>query len=141
MRKKLVLALAFTLLIQFVSAQSSSLKGSVVDDTDKKNLQNTLISLMRAKDSVLVKFARADKAGNFTITNLKEGEYIVMITHPYLSDYFDKTLIKPAIVNDLGKINMIPKSKQLAEAIIESESPSRNKATTTVTPAASSQEP
>lgn len=132
MRKQIVLALALTFLIQFVSAQTASLKGSVVDNTDNKNLQNTIISLMRAKDSVLVKFARADKAGNFSISNLKEGEYIVMITHPYLGDYFDKTQIKPDIVNDLGKINMIPKSKLLAEVIIKSGSPIRIKGDTTV---------
>lgn len=132
MRKQIVLALALTFLIQIVSAQTASLKGSVVDNTDNKNLQNTIISLMRAKDSVLVKFARADKAGNFSISNLKEGEYIVMITHPYLGDYFDKTQIKPGIVNDLGKIIMIPKSKLLAEVIIRSGSPIRIKGDTTV---------
>ncbi len=132
MRKKTVLALALILLIQFVSAQSASLKGSVVDNTDNKNLQNTVISLMRAKDSVLVKFARADKAGNFSIPGLKEGEYIVMITHPYLGDYFDKTQIKPDTATDLGKIIMIPKSKLLAEVIIRSGSPIRIKGDTTV---------
>lgn len=132
MRKKFGVALALTLFIQFVSAQSASLKGSVVDNTENKNLQNTVISLMRAKDSVLVKFARADKAGNFSISNLKEGEYIVMITHPYLGDYFDKTRIKPDSITDLGKINMIPKSKLLAEVIIKSGSPIRIKGDTTV---------
>ena len=132
MRKKFGVALALTLFIQFVSAQSASLKGSVVDNTENKNLQNTVISLMRAKDSVLVKFARADKAGNFSISNLKEGEYIVMITHPYLGDYFDKTQIKPDNITDLGKINMIPKSKLLAEVIIKSGSPIRIKGDTTV---------
>ena len=132
MRKQFVLALALTFLIQFASAQTASLKGSVVDNTDNKNLQNTVISLLRVKDSVLVKFARADKAGRFSISNLKEGDYIVMITHPYLGDYFDKTIIKPNEVNDLGKINMIPKSKLLAEVIIKSGSPIRIKGDTTV---------
>ncbi|HKZ64877.1 MAG TPA: hypothetical protein VJ111_00910, partial [Chitinophagaceae bacterium] len=132
MRKKLVLALALTLLIQLASAQSASLKGSVVDNTDNKNLQNTVISLLRAKDSVLVKFTRADKAGNFSISNLKEDDYIVMITHPYLGDYFDKTQIRPDSAADLGKIIMIPKSKLLAEVIIRSGSPIRIKGDTTV---------
>lgn len=132
MRKQylLVLILAFTTSLAF--SQTSTLKGSVVDNTENKNLQNTLISLMRANDSVLVKFARADKAGNFSITGLKEGQYIIMITHPYLGDYFDKTEIKPNTVNDLGKINMIPKSKLLAEVIVKSGSPIRIKGDTTV---------
>ncbi|MGZ8511568.1 MAG: hypothetical protein ACXWWA_14365, partial [Chitinophagaceae bacterium] len=132
MRKQFVLSLALIIIAQVALAQTASLKGAVVDNTEHKNLQNTVISLLRAKDSVLVKFARADKAGNFSISNLKEGEYIIMITHPYLGDYFDKTAIKPGIVNDLGKINMIPKSKLLAEVIIKSGSPIRIKGDTTV---------
>ncbi len=87
---------------------------------------------MRTRDSVLIKFTRADKNGNFSISNLKEGNYILMITHPYLGDYFDTTAIKPNIVNDLGKINMIPKSKLLAEVIVKSGSPIRIKGDTTV---------
>jgi len=132
MRLKTLLALilAFTSCLAF--AQTTSLKGSVVDNTDNKNLQNTVISLLRTKDSALVKFARADRAGNFSIPNLKEGKYIVMITHPYLGDYFDTTLIKPNTVNDLGKIVMIPKSKLLAEVIVKSGSPIRIKGDTTV---------
>jgi hypothetical protein len=132
MRKQVLLALGLAFITQLALAQTSSLKGSVVDNTENKNLQNTVISLMRAKDSVLVKFTRADRAGNFSISNIKEGEYIVMITHPYLGDYFDKTEIKPNVVNDLGKINMIPKSKLLAEVIIKSGSPIRIKGDTTV---------
>ena len=132
MRKQFVLVLALAFLTLFASAQSGSLKGAVVDNSDNKNLQNTVVSLMRAKDSVLVKFARADKAGNFSISNLKEGEYIIMITHPYLGDYFDKTAIKPDLATDLGKINMIPKSKLLAEVIVKSGSPIRIKGDTTV---------
>jgi hypothetical protein len=132
MRKQFVLFLALIFIAQMAFAQTASLKGSVVDNTDHKNLQNTVISLMRVKDSVLVKFARADKAGNFSIPNIKEGEYIVMVTHPYLGDYFDRTEIKPNIATDLGKIIMIPKSKLLAEVIIRSGSPIRIKGDTTV---------
>jgi Outer membrane protein beta-barrel family len=132
MRKQVLLALCLAFITQLALAQTSSLKGSVVDNTDNKNLQNTVISLMRAKDSVLIKFARADKAGNFSIANINEGDYIVMITHPYLGDYFDKAEVKPNAVTDLGKINMIPKSKLLAEVIIKSGSPIRIKGDTTV---------
>jgi hypothetical protein len=132
MRKQNLLALILAFTTSLAFSQTSTLKGSVVDNTENKNLQNTLISLMRANDSVLVKFTRADKAGNFSITGLKEGQYIIMITHPYLGDYFDKTEIRPNTITDLGKINMIPKSKLLAEVIVKSGSPIRIKGDTTV---------
>ena len=75
MRKQTVLVLsALFLFVQLVSAQTTSVKGTVVDNTENKNLQNTVISLMRAKDSVLVKFTRADKAGQFSMSDLNEGD-------------------------------------------------------------------
>lgn len=132
MRKQAILVLILFFFAHFALAQGGSVKGTVVDNTDNKNLQNTVISLLRVEDSVLVKFDRADKAGKFSIPNIKEGEYILMITHPYLGDYFDKTSVKPNVDTDLGTINMIPKSKLLAEVIIKSGSPIRIKGDTTV---------
>ncbi len=134
MRKqtRLTLTLFLSLFVHFAQAQSNSVKGTVVDNTDHKNLQHTVISLLRVEDSVLVKFDRADKAGKFSIPNVKEGEYLIMITHPYLGDYFDKVSVKSNASTDLGTINMIPKSKLLAEVIIKSGSPIRIKGDTTV---------
>ena len=132
MRKHLFSSIILAFVTQLALAQTSSLKGIVVDSIENKNLQNTVISLLRVKDSVLVKFTRADKSGKFSISNLKEGQYIVMITHPLLGDYFDNTTIKPGTANDLGRIVMIPKSKLLAEVIIKSGSPIRIKGDTTV---------
>ncbi|HEY6503612.1 MAG TPA: outer membrane beta-barrel family protein, partial [Chitinophagaceae bacterium] len=131
MRKLFVIScILFAPIIFF--GQSSSLKGVVADTIDKKNLQHTVISLLRTGDSVLVKFARADKTGAFSLDHLREGKYILMITHPYVGDYFDKVELKNGEVTDLGKVFMIPKSKLLAEVILKSGSPIRIKGDTTV---------
>jgi hypothetical protein len=113
-------------------AQTSSLKGSVADTTDKKNLLNTVICLLRPADSVLLRFTRADKSGNFLISNADTGKFILMITHPYVGDYFDQVELRPGLATDLGKVIMIPKSKLLAEVILKSGSPIRIKGDTTV---------
>jgi hypothetical protein len=109
-----------------------SLKGSIADSVDKKNLQYTVVSVLRPTDSVLVKFVRADKAGNFSINNIPPGKYILMITHPYVGDYFDLVEVKAGMDNEVGKIFMTPKSKLLAEVIVKSGSPIRIKGDTTV---------
>ncbi|MEI9807697.1 MAG: hypothetical protein WDO16_07370 [Bacteroidota bacterium] len=88
MRK--ILFSAIILLSSFTFFGQSSLKGSVADTVDKKSLLNTVVSLLQPGDSVLVKFTRADKSGNFSFSNLKEGKYILMVTHPYVGDYFDQ---------------------------------------------------
>src|SRR5690349_21137072 len=92
----LMLSAAFT-----AYSQSSSVKGIVTDSIDKKNLVNTTISLLRESDSVLVKFTRADKEGQFVLNGLKEGKFILMATHPYLGDFFDKVDVKAGSVTDL----------------------------------------
>ena len=132
MRKHVFISLVLAFITGLALAQTSSVKGIVEDTIEHKNLHNTVISLLSVKDSVLVKFARADKAGKFSISNIKDGQYILMITHPFLGDYFDKITVAPDAVQDLGKIIMIPKSKLLAEVIIKSGSPIRIKGDTTI---------
>ena len=130
--RKIILAALILLSSCAIFGQQSTLKGTVVDSTDNKNLQNTVITVMRARDSVLLKFARADKSGHFTINNLDSGRLIIMITHPYLGDYFDAVDVPVNGEKDLGQVVMIPKSKLLAEVIIKSGSPIRIKGDTTV---------
>ncbi|HET9278291.1 MAG TPA: hypothetical protein VFN95_08880, partial [Flavitalea sp.] len=132
MRKYVLISFALALITELAFAQTSSVKGIVEDTVEHKTLQNTVISLLRVNDSVLVKFTRADKTGKFSIINIRDGQYIMMITHPLLGDYFDKITIEPGAVKDLGRIAMIPKSKLLAEVIIKSGSPIRIKGDTTV---------
>src|SRR5215510_12078378 len=122
MQKLLVLLLILSVAVNSYS-QSSSVKGTLKDTTENKNLSNTAIALLTKKDSVLVKFTRADKDGNFSMTGLKEGQFIMMITHPYMGDFFDAVELKPNEITDLGKVFLIPKSKLLAEVIIKSGAP------------------
>lgn len=131
MKKLLLPALLFLCSLP-VMAQRSSLKGTVVDTTDNKNLQNTVITVMRASDSALIKFTRADRSGNFSLNDLDSGRLVLMITHPYLGDYFDRLELQPGSVKDLGRLVMFPKSKLLAEVIVKSGSPIRIKGDTTV---------
>lgn len=130
--RKSIFVFLFSILATGSFAQAPFLKGVVIDSAEKASLQNTVISILRKSDSVLVKFTRADKSGLFTFTNLKAGEYILMATHPYFGDYIDNFEIKPGDSKDLGNLYMTPKSKLLAEVIIKSGSPIRIKGDTTV---------
>ena len=132
MRKLFFTILTLVSFSAVIQAQTTGLKGTLADTSDKKNLQHTVVSLLNAKDSFLVKFTRADQSGNFSLNNLKEGKYILMITHPYVGDYFDNIELKDGQVNDLGRIIMIPKTKLLAEVILKSGSPIKIKGDTTV---------
>jgi hypothetical protein len=89
------------------------------------------VALLRPADSVLIKFTRADKNGKFSLDYLQRGNYLLMVTHPYMGDYFENLNIKEG-ENNLGNIFMTPKTKLLADVIVRSGSPIRIKGDTTV---------
>lgn len=126
----------FSLLILFVSvsawSQTAIVKGTIIDSFDKKNLVNTSVALLRKSDSTLAKFTRADKDGNFQMTGLKPGNYILMNTHPYVGDYFDNIELKPGETLELGKLYLTPKTKLLEAVIVRTGSPIRIKGDTTI---------
>ncbi|MEN9549800.1 MAG: hypothetical protein RIR12_2391 [Bacteroidota bacterium] len=124
----------FYLILLFISgnlfSQSLSIKGVLKDSIDHKHLQHSVVAVLTTHDSVLVNFSRADKDGKFIIPQLKEGQYILMATHPLMGDYFDRLELSGSL--DMGTIYMTPKSKLLAEVIIKSGSPIKIKGDTTI---------
>ena len=129
---KLISGLLLLFIASSAFSQSQTLKGTLKDTSENRSLANTVISVLTKKDSVLVKFARADKDGNFKIQGLKEGSYILLITHPYMGDYFDNIEVKASAINDLGNVHLTPKSKLLSEVIVKSGSPIKIKGDTLV---------
>jgi len=112
----LVLLLAFTL---HGFSQRADIKGTVIDTSEKKNLSNSVIALLRPTDSVLVSFTRSDKSGNFTLQKLSPGKFIVMVSHPAYADYFDQVEVTGAATLDLGNIRMTTKSQLLEAVVVE----------------------
>src|SRR5688572_992161 len=62
----------------FAQAQTSGIRGSVEDGA--KGIEAASISLLRSKDSSLVKILVSDKAGKFEFDTPKPGNYLVMVT-------------------------------------------------------------
>lgn len=115
--------LTLTLLVLLVSAatlfaQQATLKGTVIDTSEKKNLTNSVVALLRKSDSVLVTFGRTDKSGQFTLSRFVPGKYVLMVTHPAYADYMDEVEVKDAAAVNLGNIAMILKSQLLQEVVV-----------------------
>ena len=70
MTKLTMIGLFFLATITNTFAQQVSIKGTITDTLNKQNLSNAVVSALRAKDSVLVKFTRTNKEGNFDLPNL-----------------------------------------------------------------------
>src|SRR5260221_567100 len=62
-----------------VNAQSTGkILGTVTDGGNQKIIDAATISLLKAKDSSLVKLSLTDKEGHFSFENLKGGNYLIM---------------------------------------------------------------
>ena len=100
-------------------AQTTGVKGKLVDSLEHRSVENTVVSLLQSKDSVLISFDRADKNGNFTLTapdSLQSG--VLMITHPYFADIIDSLPLISGQVRDLNIIKMLSKIKMLEEVVV-----------------------
>ncbi|MGC4234192.1 MAG: hypothetical protein QM594_14525, partial [Niabella sp.] len=131
MRKFLTLLLVIVFAAPAL-AQTTNIKGTLVDSADKKSLQNTVVALLNSRDSALVDFARAGAGGTFQLNAADTGSYILLITHPYFADYTDKLQMEPGKPLDLGFINMLSKSKLLEEVVVKGGAPIRIKGDTTI---------
>lgn len=114
----LLLAIGFCT-ISFSYAQTGSLKGTVVDSTNKVNLHNAVVSLLRPKDSVLIKFVRTNPQGAFELSNLPAGKFIVMITYPDYADYIDDIDLSTTPQKSLGNVYVTTKAHLLEEVIVK----------------------
>src|SRR5215831_11170557 len=118
MKRLTFLVLSLFVIVQSNYAQNSSIKGTVIDTSEKKILGNSVIALLKKSDSTLLRYTRSDKSGNFTIAGLTPGTYVLMITYPSYADYMDSFDLKDHLETDLGKISMTLKSQLLQEVII-----------------------
>ncbi len=119
--------LCFTSLI--TSAQS--ITGKVSDTATKKGVSNAVVALLTTGDSVLYKFTRTGKEGNFEISHTKPGNYILLVTHPYFADLIDDVNI-PSTGMQFNNLALTSKAKLLQEIIVKSGTAMRIKGDTTI---------
>ncbi len=104
-----------------IFAQIASVKGVVTDTASKENLNNTVISMLRSKDSILYKFTRTNQKGSFELKNLQPGSYVLLITYPQYADYVDHIELTDSTALNLGNIPMILKANLLKEVIVRQQ--------------------
>lgn len=118
-RLTLMVLLLIATVTNTYAQENISLKGTVTDTLNKQNLSNAVVSILRAKDSVLVKFTRTNKEGSFELPTVPEGKYIVMVTYPSYADYVDIVTITKGATTNMGKVPVITKATLLQEVIVK----------------------
>jgi hypothetical protein len=97
-------------------AQPAVLSGRVVDTTEKINLNNASVSLIRSSDSLLLRSVRSGGDGAFSIPVPKNGKYLLLITYPNYADHADFVEVEGN--TDIGAVNMLTKAVLLQNVIV-----------------------
>lgn len=103
-------------------AQTSlKIKGTVIDTSLNIPLANTSISILNKTDSTFVTSVRANTDGNFLITNLKNGDYLLIAAFPGYTESVENIHIDFTTSSLIDKkIVLIPLPKLLKEVIVTS---------------------
>ena len=124
---KHILSLLLLLGISICSfAQTTGkINGTIKDGGDQKIIDAASISLLKAKDSSLVKVSVTDKDGNFVFENVKEGSYILLAS----STGHAKTYSAPVSIStentivSVPALQLVPVNKNLKEVVVTSKRP------------------
>ena len=83
-------------------AQKTVVKGRVYDSIIQNGLAYTTVSLVRAGDSTLVSFARADSSGFFQLNAIEKGKYLVSTSYVGYIPVWKTIEVSGASVQNIG---------------------------------------
>lgn len=124
MKKIIVLAsLLITMTIQVIAQTNGKLSGTL--SYSGKAIESASISLLKAKDSGLVKVAVSDKNGVFNFDNIAFGSYRIAVNSIGYQPYFSPVIVVSSDKTDvsLGSITIAPAVNSLGEVTVSSRKP------------------
>ncbi len=127
MRKILtMLAIALIALTPASEAQTRTGKitGTVIDG-NTKTIESATITLLRAKDSSVVKMSIADKTGKYVFESIPEGQYLVSISAIGHNKGFSELLEVNAANSSINvkTIELVPQAKSLGAVVVTTKKP------------------
>src|SRR6186997_1725536 len=92
MRKSFTLLLCMLFSVIVFSQNKIGKISGVVTDESQKPLQSVSVSLLRAKDSSLVKIAVTNKEGKYEFENINEGKFLLLVSSVGFQKNFGQSL-------------------------------------------------
>ena len=75
------------------------------------------VNILKAKDSILVKTIRTSSKGEFAVSGIPAGNYIIMVSYPQYADFTDKLTLGAA--PSILKIALDTKAHLLKEVVFK----------------------
>lgn len=113
---KLILSIFTIFISSNLFAQQSVITGSVRAEGE---VSGAIITLLKSTDSSVVKTALCEANGNFTLSNLAAGKYLLSISHVGYSQYFTRSfVVADGQQLELEKISLLSAPKELKEITV-----------------------
>ena len=124
MNKFFSLLAAITIGMSSLAQTGGKISGSIKDGGNQKIIDAATISLLKAKDSTLVKAAVTDAAGNFSFENIREGSYLVLATSiGHTRTYSSSFTVSANNSVSVGVLQLVVSDKNLKEVTVISKKP------------------
>ncbi len=125
MNKLFSLLAAITISMSSYAQTGGKVSGTIKDGGNQKIIDAATISLLKAKDSSLVKTAITDPAGNFIFENVKDGKYLVKATSVGHTKSYSAlfTISEGNQTANVGVLQLVPVDKALKEVVVTSQKP------------------
>ena len=126
MRKSFTLCVSMFFFALLASAQNKTGKVTgAIEDAGNKPLPSVSISLVRAKDSVLVKAGATGKDGKYEFDNIADGQYLVTATSVGFEKKFSKAFTVDAVNSQVQveSLQMTPAAKGLSGVTVTAKKP------------------
>ena len=106
------------------NAQTGKITGNIKDGGNQQIIDAASVSLLKSKDSGLVKISLTDKEGNFSFENIKLGEYLVMATSTgHAKVYSSMITVKENQIAAVENLKLVPLTKTLKEVEVLAKKP------------------
>jgi hypothetical protein len=115
--KHILFLFAFSFIVLTGNAQSV-IKGTLVDTVAGSNIPRAAVTLIDYKDSTLIKYTRTNATGEFLLSDVPKGKYVVLIAHPLYAGYSDQIEIDAQPEVNLGSIQMLSEQMLLKELTV-----------------------
>lgn len=123
MNKLISLAAGLCIALSSLAQSGGKVSGKIQDGGNQKVIDAASISLLRSKDSAVVKTAVSDKEGFFTFETVKNGNYLVMASSiGHAKSYSPVFTVSDADVN-IGTIQLKAAEKNLKEVTVSGKRP------------------
>ncbi len=123
MRKTIFLAATFLFTGLVAFAQTGGKISGAIQDESGKALAGATVSLLKAKDSSLVKVAVSDKEGHFDFLQMKEGRYLFSATSVGFAKKFGAPFDLAASDIVVPAINLLPATKAMNNVVVVAQKP------------------